>query len=190
MTIRPIETRYAGVKYRSRAEARWAVFFAVAGIRVQYEPEGYALPSGAYLPDFLLTDQDVFFEVKGQRPTPTESGKCLELCAATERRVILAIGAPEECFNLLLFDHDGLREDSYILAADRRPDLGLWLVASLEEGVWLGPDNAKGRLKPLGPLFTPLLTAFDAARACRFDRGDARHRPMSRTTNDLMEASA
>jgi hypothetical protein len=57
VTIQAIETRYAGCRFRSRLEARWAVFFDYAGIRWEYEPQGYRLSDGTtYLPDFLLTD--------------------------------------------------------------------------------------------------------------------------------------
>lgn len=54
-TLRAIETRYKGYRFRSRLEARWAVFFDAAHIAWSYEPEGYVLPSGRhYLPDFIL----------------------------------------------------------------------------------------------------------------------------------------
>jgi hypothetical protein len=43
--IKPIETLYRGYRFRSRSEARWAVFFDVAGIAWQYEPEGFDLTS-------------------------------------------------------------------------------------------------------------------------------------------------
>jgi len=53
--IKPLETLYAGVRFRSRAEARWAVFFDALKLKWQYEPEGYQLPNGdCYLPDFVL----------------------------------------------------------------------------------------------------------------------------------------
>lgn len=53
--IKPIETVYNGYKFRSRLEARWAVFFDSLGIKYEYEPEGYRLPSGdKYLPDFKV----------------------------------------------------------------------------------------------------------------------------------------
>jgi hypothetical protein len=66
-TIRPIETLYAGHRFRSRLEARWAVFFQAAGIKYDYEPEGFILSSGErYLPDFLLhlPGQALWVEVK------------------------------------------------------------------------------------------------------------------------------
>ena len=39
MDIKPIETVYNGYRFRSRLEARWAVFFDAAGIEYEYEPE-------------------------------------------------------------------------------------------------------------------------------------------------------
>lgn len=65
--ITPIETAYAGCRFRSRLEARWAVFFDTAGIRWEYEPQGYRVGDRRrpYLPDFLLSDCGTWIEVKG-----------------------------------------------------------------------------------------------------------------------------
>jgi hypothetical protein len=64
--IQPIETHYAGCRFRSRLEARWAVFFDHLAIRWEYEAQGYNLPSGArYLPDFRLPQLSALIEVKG-----------------------------------------------------------------------------------------------------------------------------
>jgi hypothetical protein len=72
MDIKPIETEYNGYKFRSRLEARWAVFFDAIGAEYEYEPEGYKLPDGTqYLPDFLLKNvrgrgsKNIFVEIKG-----------------------------------------------------------------------------------------------------------------------------
>ena len=63
--IKAIETYYNGYRFRSRLEARWAVFFDTLGIEYQYEPEGYELNDGTrYLPDFYLPDFQCFAEVK------------------------------------------------------------------------------------------------------------------------------
>lgn len=69
MSVRAIETEYKGYRFRSRLEARWAVFFDALGIRYEYEREGFELPSGTrYLPDFFLPDINggIYVEVKGQ----------------------------------------------------------------------------------------------------------------------------
>ncbi len=71
--LKPLETLYDGHRFRSRREARWAVFFKEAGIPAEYEEQGYDLgAAGWYLPDFRVnkgTHADHFFEVKGVAPT-------------------------------------------------------------------------------------------------------------------------
>lgn len=76
--LKAIETEYKGYRFRSRLEARWAVFFDACGVKWEYEPEGYDLGDGTYyLPDFLLhgvtvnhaayaENRDIYVEVKGQ----------------------------------------------------------------------------------------------------------------------------
>ena len=39
--LNALETRYAGYRFRSRIEARWAVFFTRLGLDWEYEPQGY-----------------------------------------------------------------------------------------------------------------------------------------------------
>jgi hypothetical protein len=52
-TIKAIETQYKGYRFRSRLEARWAVFFDAVGLNFEYEKEGFDLGEvGYYLPDF------------------------------------------------------------------------------------------------------------------------------------------
>lgn len=66
--MKAIETQYNGYKFRSRLEARWAVFFDAIGMRYEYEPEGFEVDIGdkkiRYLPDFYLPELDVYAEVK------------------------------------------------------------------------------------------------------------------------------
>lgn len=64
--IKAIETEYAGCRFRSRLEARWAVFFDHLQIEWEYEPQGYESESGRYLPDFWLPELHTWVEVKGQ----------------------------------------------------------------------------------------------------------------------------
>jgi hypothetical protein len=69
--IKPIETSYAGCRFRSRLEARWAVFFDKLGVKWEYEPQGYMIggvhnqPKRWYLPDFYLPEHGTWVEVKG-----------------------------------------------------------------------------------------------------------------------------
>jgi len=70
MTIQAIPTRYAGCYFRSRLEARWAVFFDKLRVPWEYESEGFMTSAGAYLPDFRvmlpgsMSGQCQWFEVK------------------------------------------------------------------------------------------------------------------------------
>jgi len=69
--IKAIETSYAGCRFRSRLEARWAVFFDSLGLKWDYEPQGYMvgrrlyLEPRTYLPDFFLPGFNAWVEVKG-----------------------------------------------------------------------------------------------------------------------------
>jgi hypothetical protein len=63
--LTPIPTVWAGVAFRSRAEARWAIVFTCLEIEWRYEAEGFQLPTRWYLPDFWLPDLHAFAEVKG-----------------------------------------------------------------------------------------------------------------------------
>lgn len=77
MNVKAIETEYKGYRFRSRLEARWAVFFDAIGAEWEYEPEGFMLEDGTlYLPDFLLhgvrgrgvrynNSGDIYVEIKG-----------------------------------------------------------------------------------------------------------------------------
>jgi hypothetical protein len=66
--IKAIETRYKGYRFRSRLEARWAVFFDRLELDWEYESEGFDLGEfGYYLPDFkVFTPQgkEIWYEVK------------------------------------------------------------------------------------------------------------------------------
>ncbi len=84
MKLNPLQTEYKGYLFRSRLEARWAVFFDTLGVKWEYESEGYDLGDGIhYLPDFLLhgvtidhalykENCDIYVEVKGQMTTQDE----------------------------------------------------------------------------------------------------------------------
>lgn len=88
-TVQAIETRYAGCRFRSRVEARHAVFFDKVGIPWLYEPEGFRLANGeCYLPDFLLYPEDdahrFWFEVKAKPPNREEIERCARLAEETK----------------------------------------------------------------------------------------------------------
>lgn len=92
--MKPIETHYRGYRFRSRLEARHAVFLDYFREPWDYEPEGFNLPSGQYLPDFWLSRLGCWLEIKGQKPTEREQQLCYELAHATGKPVAIAWGLP------------------------------------------------------------------------------------------------
>lgn len=73
LNIKPIETQYKSFRFRSRLEARWAVFLDALGLNWIYENEGYNLGVGNYyLPDFWLPDYGMFLEIKPRREAKIE----------------------------------------------------------------------------------------------------------------------
>lgn len=62
--MKAIETRYKGYRFRSRLEARWAVFFDALGVKYEYESEGFDLDGQWYLPDFWVPEWDCWVEIK------------------------------------------------------------------------------------------------------------------------------
>ena len=88
-----LPTEFRGIRYRSRTEARWAVFFSALGIAAMYEPEGYQLDDGTcYLPDFFIPAGDIYIEIKGEEPSPEEKEKCQQLSRGTGKIVLLMAG--------------------------------------------------------------------------------------------------
>ena len=100
--IKAIQTYYNGYKFRSRLEARWAVFFDAGGIRWEYEPEGYKSEDGTlYLPDFYLPELDVYVEVKRDTPDGVKDifEKCEKMlnCGGAIKTLVILSDIPEGC---------------------------------------------------------------------------------------------
>jgi hypothetical protein len=90
--IKAIETHYNGYDFRSRLEARWAVFFDMIGVPYKYEEQGFELPSGRYLPDFWMPEQNCYIEIKGVEPTTEEEHLAQQLSDITGKRVHIFFG--------------------------------------------------------------------------------------------------
>ncbi len=93
--IKSIETYYKGYLCRSRTEARWMVAFDKAGIKYDYEPEGFDLgKAGKYLPDFYLPQFSTYAEVKGATFNPQEIQKAKALSVQSKKSVLFLTGQP------------------------------------------------------------------------------------------------
>lgn len=96
MNIPAKPTIYNGYSFRSRLEARWAVFFDAAGIKYHYEYQDFVLPSGRYLPDFYLPEFEggSYAEVKPEFDDVATT-KCFDLLWETGKTVIFLEGPPD-----------------------------------------------------------------------------------------------
>lgn len=109
--IKAIETVYNGYRFRSRLEARWAVFFDALGVEWQYEVEGFDLDGIWYLPDFWLRDPECWIEIKpglpaGLGPASEESHKAGLLAAHSKKWVNMFCGNPyPDDFRVVSFRH-------------------------------------------------------------------------------------
>jgi hypothetical protein len=182
MAIQPIETRYAGHRFRSRLEARWAVFFDTLNIPWEYEPQGYLLNGRPYLPDFKLalpTGEAAFAEVKNSEADEFE-GEHVDLCRAlahdSQLPVLLLVGPPAhrlyhqftpglepKHFTAAFFQDYG----RLLTTAD-----GYWFAkAQLNErtGAMEFSDDERSLRKSFGD---GLVAAVDAARSARFEHGE------------------
>lgn len=171
--LKAIETVYKGYKFRSRLEARWAVFFDALGIKWEYEPEGFELPSGErYLPDFFLpkfNNGGLYVEVK---PEEGDFSKAIEFAITHKVDVMLAAGVP----------------DTRVYTVQGPPDKywpehpGTWVgipmadQASSEYRMYGEPgyENSDGTISPeyydcLGQHY---LDAVKAAKQARFEHGE------------------
>ena len=93
--IKAIQTQYKGYNFRSRLEARWAVFFDALGIKWEYEAQGYDLGElGYYLPDFWLPEFDCWIEVKPTSEKHNEAFGYLAYFGNYIGPIICTIGTP------------------------------------------------------------------------------------------------
>lgn len=89
-----IDTVYRGHLFRSRLEARWAVFLHALDTRYEYEPEGFDLQSLRYVPAFRLPNQRWWLEITSGRADDRAATKARHLAAHTGMPVALVHGEP------------------------------------------------------------------------------------------------
>lgn len=178
--LKAIETRYKGYRFRSRLEARWAVFFDALSRPWEYEAQGYDLPSGPYLPDFYLPSYGIYVEVKGGHPTPAELQKCAELRDASGDAVLAVYGLPYENQSYLFCwdcgDSAGSRDmvATWLFHRERRHIIAHTPVGGSKD--LYASSDFDGRIDFVhsGLEFRPLkLKGWDAARSARFEHGEA-----------------
>jgi len=94
-SVAVIPTEYDGTMYRSRTEARWAVFLTSLRCPFEYEPEGFRLPqAGGYIPDFYLTNVDKFIEIKPSVCVEGRESPVEEFAEVTDKSIYVFRGSP------------------------------------------------------------------------------------------------
>jgi len=186
MSIRPIETRYRGYRFRSRLEARWAVFFDAAKIRWLYEPQGFCVNGRAYLPDFHLPDLKCYFEVK---PTSEYDLDLLQSFANEigEDMVVAEGGIPdpaewlcEPTIQLRLLhairpgeaDPDGFADDMAWGYRDMLLECSSCGCIRVMNEVYSSMKDNCGKCSDSHARWMPLSHALEAARGARFEHGE------------------
>lgn len=134
--LQPIPTRYKDCYFRSRLEARWAVFFDTASIPWEYEQGGVILPNGeCYLPDFWMPRWGMFAEIK---PTTTGIGRTEKyeiLSTLSGTSLLLIVGPPSSGkYTTYLYrpeTHEHCVSDiGHVFGYDRRDEDVIWLIGA------------------------------------------------------------
>ena len=160
--IQAKETRYKGYRFRSRLEARWAVFFDHLNVRWDYEFEGFQLKdNNSYLPDFLLRDDgtfpDIWVEVKPNKPMTANKSKHYYQVAtqlietANHTGFLVVMGDPLEAKAFLFGSFDGEKK---LGPLDAETFINFFALKAKM-------DNDK------------ILEAAKAARSARFEHGES-----------------
>ncbi|MFR7821860.1 MAG: hypothetical protein ACLU30_00550 [Odoribacter splanchnicus] len=93
--MKAIETTYNGYRFRSRLEARWAVFFKYIHLDYEYEKEGFTLENGlSYLPDFYIPSMDLYIEIKPSFSEITMDDALKMECFGNNKQLMVIIGSP------------------------------------------------------------------------------------------------
>jgi hypothetical protein len=94
--LEALETKYKDILFRSKLEARWAIYYDSLLIPWQYEPETYKLSGGIlYCPDFWLPEQKCYIEIKGEEggfPTDNAIKKAEKLAEESKNKVYIFYG--------------------------------------------------------------------------------------------------
>ncbi len=180
---RAIETRYSGYRFRSRLEARWAVFFDSLNLKWEYEPEGFELGEGKrYLPDFFIrfepghnagsrhADAGYWLEIKPVAPTERECSLLLSVVKLTKHHGSILYGLPGENAPLLIRERrvkSASEEEALKLLTSRLPASYTTPFQMLLHSDFVSCTTRKM------PSPDDVLRACAAARSARFEFGES-----------------
>lgn len=164
-----IQTSWKGYRFRSRLEARWAVFFESLRLDWTYEPEGFSLDSGSYLPDFQI--HGTYVEIKPNVAVTRASKLCGELSRVTGSNVILIQGKPWPGEYWACMFADGVSFNDAVFAGCRTCDSEIWMSSDAFATPINNNPDCDTDYWPITDKQI-LWEAYRKARAARFEHGE------------------
>lgn len=160
-----IQTKYKGIEYRSRLEARWAAFMSRIGWEFTYEP----FDGDGYIPDFIVHgDRPLFIEVKPAMTLKEYFEPFNKVCEGLKYwdHTFLIVGASpiaytfHNCAGILgyVLPENYLGTRDYITTLNARDESISW---------WGQCEECK--------LTTPIGLGYDITEICEHDRDKCRH---------------
>lgn len=164
--LKPIETRYNGILFRSRIEARWALFYDKLRIPYEYEREGYDVAGRWYLPDFWMPQQDCFIEIKGKCPDLEEEAIASTLSQGSGKTVHIFYGSlPDVGWYAGWNVENPAKFGSFTYGPDRSCESGyLWRLSDDEQTYEIGPFDLQHNSAT-----NELVFAYHVSRSARFN---------------------
>lgn len=170
MAVQAIPTLYGGCRFRSRLEARWAVFFDELGIPWTYESEGYVLSGGlCYLPDFRIPTLGGWIEIKPTALHPDDDGwsKAQRLAVESCESVFVCWGSFTERDPIKAIEFQGFTDNGpTVVRWLRCPYCQKWALAQSSELLPCYCDSFAGG-------HTKLAAAIARAGRADFKAGEA-----------------
>ena len=178
--IKAIQTQYKGHNFRSRLEARWAVFFDALGIEWGYEAQGYDLGElGYYLPDFWLPEFDCWIEVKPDSLVSSGKGQkfAQALAGQAQKSAWVVGGLSPDSVRLCACGRYSHKGDAHLIHCGGN-DFG-WFVVECRKCKSIRVENpfSYGCTCPknehAGWHSPQVQAAYTAARSARFEHGQS-----------------
>ena len=181
MKIEAIETKYNGVYYRSRLEARWAIFFDEIGLPSEYEIMGMSFGDIRYLPDFFLPFDNVHVEIKPENISEKEESRLAALKDIWKNENVsgdfmIIRGVP--AFGQYAIEFAGDIGTAYVFAKCRRCN-GIGYLGDSGEWGYIGPHTCGDHER--APIYDDesIKAAHEKAMRTKFD-----HLPYKRPGKD------
>lgn len=184
-TISAVETLYKSIRFRSRLEARWAIFFDELDIKWVYEPDPYKNEQ-MYLPDFWLTDSRTWIEVKPDmvKVSGTALDKSRDFYMsvlahngsniADLRHYYILVGQPY--IDEYEFIHPRFCSVEKDVSFVRCQSCGKYVIGhhvmSGKDGIWIPCSGCERISKISNDVDENIIKAYDAARMARWGHGE------------------